>query len=370
MTFPEFNRLDLTQEPLWHGYYSLGMIEKYRPDIRLIDFRLRRRDCWQDSDRNILLLQRSIEQDLAQNKKVLLVPWEEDFMGQQEDSITDCFNQYANEDFWLVSEMDYQGQDIFRRYHELKCKILELPFVITNDAIVYAKIRKNFDPGSAPRSGLSYLCMVGRPEKHKFDLLIALKNYNLHDHGHLTFMDANFLNNRELLSFAKPNITVPKYHLSKLSTSHRKEAAQIEIAGIWASSNVENFLHIESTYDMPLIINPESTMGIFPATEKSIWPALLGRLYLIQAQSGIMKYIQQFHDVDQHLWANLEFDSIHGWDQQAHDLRRQTMISKNRELIQDSTMIYAQLREALEQSRWSFAERMYRFFCRQIMETI
>lgn len=263
MNFPDYHDLDLCKEPLWHGYYTLGLITRYRPDVAMIPFRLSRQDRWIDQDLNADLLRKKIDEELASGKKILIVPWEEDFMGQKEDAITACFNQYANEDFWLVSEMDHAGQDIFRRYHELTCKILELPFVIVNDAIVYSKIRKTFDPEMALRSDFNYLCMVGRPEKHKFDLLVALKNHDLHDYGYLTFIGTNNRYNQGLSSFVKINHHLPRYDIPKLLTDHRKESAQIKIAGIWASSNVENFLHIESTYDMPLIINPESTRCFF-----------------------------------------------------------------------------------------------------------
>lgn len=213
-----------------------------------------------------------------------------------------------------------------------------------------------------PITSHGYLCMIGRPEKHKWDLVRALHQQQLHAHGLITGNDPP----SALRSCVEHNEIQPRYAIHTLLTEHRKETAQRKINGIWASSNVENFLHLESTYDIPLIINPESTMGIFPATEKSIWPALLGRMYLIQAQPGAMEYIQRFHDVQQSRWADLGFDHVDGWDDQAHWQRRSRMIQDNRALIKNSREIYQDLAHDLDQARYVFAEKIYKFFCDQI----
>lgn len=359
---PDYDDLDLLQTQLWHGYYTLGLINQYRDDIVMVPFRLSRRDQRPQAESDANSLREKIDQALMSGKKVLVVPWEEDYMGEKEDQFTELFNSYQDQQVYFVSEMDTTGQLIFRDYHRLTCKILELPFVLTNDCVCYSKIRLTLDLKSPASSGYNYLCMIGREEKHKWDLADQLNQQGLSTLGYITGNSPP----GQLRGFISKNPVYPRYDVEQLETQHRKEAAQVRINGIWASSNVENFLHIESTYDIPLIINPESTMGIFPATEKSIWPALLGKMYLIQAQSGAMRYIQRFHDVNQSSWANLDFDLVYGWDEKTHQERRYRMIHDNRQLIVNSREIYQDLKPFLESARWNFAKNIYNFFRSQI----
>jgi len=355
---PDYAALDLGQLDLWHGYYTLGLIQRYRSDIQLLPFRLARRDRWNDADHDPTLLREDIDQALGTGKKVLITPWEEDFMGQRDQRLTDLLNRYRDDPVWLLSEMDETGQGIYRHYHGFDCKILELPFVLVNDAVCYAKIRGGLSLAPAAVTNHNFLCMIGRPEQHKFDLITCLEHHNLAHQGLITTatQTLHWILNEKL----------PRYHVSELLTDHRKEAAQIQIKDVWVSSNVENFLHIESTYDAPLIINAESTMGIFPATEKSIWPALLGKMYLVQAKPGAMRYIQRFHDVDQRRWADLGFDDLDGWDDAAHMRRRSAMISANKHLITNARDIYQTLRPDLDSARYRFAETIYEFFKEQV----
>lgn len=363
MALPEYSKLDLTQCHTYHGYYTLGLIKQYRPDIEIITFKLARHDQWADSDHDVTFLKTEIDNALLNNKIVLFVPWEEDVMGERDYALTDLLNSYKDRPLYFVSEMDSQGQLIFKDYHKFECKILELPFVLVNDCICYDQVRYNLNLPMPAKSNLNFLCMIGRPEGHKFDLAESLIANKLDQFGLITSMDQNNLD----LSINKQ---IPRYEVNQLLTVHRKEAAQKNINGVWVSSNVENFLHIESTYDMPLIINPESTMGIFPATEKSIWPALIGKLFLIQAQAGIMAYIQRFYTVDQSQYANLDFDKVYGWDHNAHNDRRTNMIINNADLIKDASYVYSKLYPELQNARKSFVVNMYNFFVEQVKKIV
>jgi hypothetical protein len=355
---PQYDFLDLQHCPTYHGYYTLGLIQQCRPDIAIVTHKLARPDCWTQQDQDAELLRPDIETALAQHKTVLFVTWEEDVMGAYNPSLTRLVNSFKDDAFYFVSEMNSAGQMIFKDHHQFECKILELPFVLTNDCVCYAQIMQTLQVPEPPMTDHNFLCMLGRPEQHKFDLAACLKNHQVDSYGLIT----------SLVPFQQVQVNVKpsRYHTNQLLTVHRNEAAQLLINNVWASSNVENFLHIQSTYDAPLIINTESTMGIFPATEKSIWPALLGRMYLIQAQPGAMKYVQQFHQVDQKQWADLEFDTVDGWDHAAHWQRRNSMIGRNIDLVKHARDMYHVLQQDLEQSRATFARNMYNFFKNQV----
>lgn len=360
---PEYPQLDLYNCPLFEGYYSLGLILKYRPDIALVPLRLARRDQWQDADINYALLKQIIDKELSNDKKVFIVPWEEDIMGEPDPALTELLNSYQDRLVYLITEMDAECQKIYTFQHQICCNILELPFVLVNDAIVYAAVRPQVELSEPNKTEYNYLCMVGRPEEHKYSLVKSLIDNELAEYGLITVAGRAPI---DIKSYCKINLKTPRYEKSVLLTKHRKEAAQLQINGLWCSSNVENYLHIETTYNMPLIVHSESTVGIFPATEKSMWPVLLGKLYLIHGHPGIMSWIQRFHDVDQRQWANVDFDSINGYTKENHAQRLQTMIESNRQLITSAAEIYQQLKPELEEARSTFVQNLYSFFASQI----
>ena len=159
----------------------------------------------------------------------------------------------------------------------------------------------------------------------------------------------------------------PVHPYRNLKTKWDKSAAQSQLAGVWISSNVENFLHIEQTYDMPLIVHPETSPGIFQPTEKSLWPALLGKMYLLYGGPGIMSYIQQFHDMPQTRFADTRFDSVVGdWSEQAYLDRLDAMLSDNVWLIKHAREIYMDLRPELEAARWTIGQNLYNHFLSQL----
>lgn len=368
MSLPQLDQLDLTSQTLYKGYYSLGLIAHCFPELALIPYRLDRHDHWSNIDINIKELDSSIKRALQTHKGVLIVPWEEDFMGQPDVEFTGMLNQYENQPVFLLSEMSAQSQLLYRFQHNLKVKILELPFVLVNDLICYWKVRPTLNLPLPPKSDQSYLCMIGRGQDHKFNLVQGLVQHQLQAYGLIT------RSNDQVPEFIRSNTVLntqtPLYETHKLLTACRKEAAQVMINGVWVSSNVANYLHIEQTYDHPLIINVESTLGIFPATEKSIWPSMLGRIPLIYGPSGIMEWIQRFSSYDLTTMLDLKFDSIVGYDQSSYDLRLQALLSDNRTLICQAREVYADNMHTLASNRRDFVYNLYNFFCNQIQHII
>jgi hypothetical protein len=149
-------------------------------------------------------------------------------------------------------------------------------------------------------------------------------------------------------------------------TEHRFEAGQILSNDILVSKNCMNYFTIESKYNTPLVVHPETVVGIFPNTEKSIWPALLGKMYLIYGHQGIIKWIQRFCDYGPERFSDLTYDSVEGYDDVDNMKRLETMLTRNSDLIRNAHAIYLDHKIALEQNKKTFVENLYSFFASQI----
>jgi hypothetical protein len=358
---PSYDQIVLDQ--LWHGYYSLGLIRRHRPDIAMIAVRLSRRDHWTELDYRFHGLDGLIQYQLSQHRTVLIVTWEEDIIGAYDQTLTACLNQYREEPVYLVSEMDQLNRLIYSHQMRLEIKQLELPFVLANDCLCYDRLRQQWPVEAAPTSHKNFLCMIGRPDPMKIELALELRRQELHEWGMIV---ANQFQHPELRGVLVRDQRPPRYDLAQLTSSHRKEAGQVDQHGILISSNVENFRHIESTYGMPLIINPESTMGIFPPTEKSIWPVLLGRLFLILGPVGVMGWVQRFYGSDMSTWVNLDYDRQEAYSLSEFLTKRQQMLHDNQELIQHAPEVARAYRSQLDEARQEFPRNIWRFFKQQI----
>lgn len=358
---PELVDIDLSSIPLVHGYYSLGIIKKYRPDIEMVYMRLSRQEYWNDVDQDPSMFYSIIRQHLQNNKIVFVIPFEEYVMGEDY-NFSDTLNNFVDEPVYFVTEMD-QEQSLYWKFQKnLKCKILEIPFILVNDAVCYFKI-KNSLISVAPKSNYNFLCMVNRPEKSKYNLLKKIYDLGLHKYGLVTYRQTN------APTFITENFTFNNqgpFDLIKLPTINRQEAGQIYVNNILVSSNVVNYLHLHNTYDIPLIINPESTVGIFPATEKSMWPALLGKMYLIYGHQRIMQWPQRFSSYGPENFCNMSFDNVEGYTEDDHALRLEQMLVENDHLIKNAREIYNDHKTSLEKNSNDFIFNLYDFFKAQI----
>lgn len=365
--FPSLINLDLTNTPLVHGFYTLGLIEKYCSDIVQVYMRLNRNDQWREADLNPELLYNQIQFHLEKNKKVLVVPFDEYVMEDDYDFST-VLNQFENDPVYFVTEMDAEQSLYWRFQKKLQCKILELPFILINDAIVYYKLKQvRSIKQQVTLSNYNFLCMVNRSSNHKYDLCKMLIDLDLARYGYITYraIDApDFI--KTFCSYSTDKL----FNTNKLPTKNRQEAGQILIHNILAPGSVINTLWIEETYDMPLIINPETTVGIFPNTEKSLWPALLGKMYLIYGHQHIMHWIQRFCSYGPEHFCDLTFDSVEGYNKQDHLTRLETMLVKNTDLIQNARVIYQDHKVKLEQNRNDIVENLYNFFINQLNSQI
>lgn len=360
--FPDLQQLNLQEIPLVHGFYTLGIVEKYCPNIALVFMRLARNDQWLGSDLNPELVFDEIQDHLQKNKKVLVVPFDEYVMGDDY-NFSSVLNQFENEPVYFVTEMDDEQSLYWRFQKKLTCKILELPFILLNDAICYNKLKKVKTVNSALESNYNFLCMINRSENSKYDLCKMLLDLDLAKHGLVTYRSDN------APAFVKENFTYnPDGPIDpgNLPTKNRQEAGQLYDNNILASGNVLNYFHLEQTYDIPLIINPESTVGIFPNTEKSLWPALLGKMYLIYGHQHIMSWVQRFCTHGPENFCDLTFDNVEGYSEKDHLLRLETMLTKNKDLILNAREIYLDHKDKLEINRVDIVKNLYNFFISQL----
>jgi hypothetical protein len=361
---PDLIDMDLSTIPLIHGYYSLGIIKKYRPDVEMVFARLERRENWTGSDLDITMLSSKIYQHLQNRKIVFLVPFDEHVM-DEDYNLSEVLNNFVNDPVYFITAMDQEQSLYWTFQKKMKCKILEIPYILINDAICYFKIKDTLVKTDT-KSDYNFLCMVNRPEKSKYDLLKKLYDLGLHRYGLITYRD------QYAPKFIKENFVCNLHgpmDSRHLPTSNRQEAGQIYINNILVSSNVANFAHIYNTYDQPLIINPESTVGIFEPTEKSMWPALLGKMYLIYGHQHIMQWPQRFSSYGPENFCNMKFDNIEGYTQIDHDMRLEKMLTDNEYLIKHARTIYLDHKIQLEKNRNDFVFSLYNFF-RSQLETV
>jgi hypothetical protein len=209
--------------------------------------------------------------------------------------------------------------------------------------------------------------MLGRYEPHKFALALGLRDRGLNQHGLITVSNPDNYP-QENFEFCVPNVNPPSDSVSADATPGARAAARRQHGDIRISGNVKNYLHIEQTYtDIPLIVHPDTTCGIFQNTEKVLWPLLLGRLMLTYGRPGVMNSIQKFYDVDFSEYANIEFDSYEGdWSSAAHEHRLDLMLDRNRELISTAATVHQRLQPQLEAARWTIGKNLYEYFVSQL----
>lgn len=354
---------EIQRYPLPSGYYSLGYFQHRYPEIDWII-------CLENinNETQIANLKSKISKSLKNNKKVALVIWDEIIIFPVSAIMTNFLNSYSDKPVWLITQLDPMCQLMYTFQHGLTCKIIELPWLWLNDTLVYYQVHNAVQPTNTTGS-TSYICMVGNIiARHKLDLVRELQKQNLDQYGLITVLTPleEFKNNK----YIQVN-PVPPY--KNLKTKYSKMAAQVccktilTQEDIWISGNVENFLHIEKTYsDIPLVIQPESSVGIFQNSEKSLWPLLLGKMTLIYSRPGQVKNMQRFYDFDISNYANLAFDVCDGYDDQANNLRLQMMLSDNKDLIKNSRDIYSQFCVDLEKARWSIGQNLLDFCHAQI----
>jgi len=324
--YPTFDNIDLSQYELPWGFYTLGFLKFHRPDCEFImpDQLIRN-----FKDTEYAWLDKKIQNSLNKKKKVCIVIWDEYVIGADLLNLSTILNKYRNDPVWLITQLSPLDQKIYKHQHNIQCKIVEIPWWYVNDCLVYYRLSKKIK--TTPTSSHNYLCMVGRPQKEKLDLIKKLEKYKLTEYGLIT-LPANLIKKNNNYT-TEPN---PPY-TKKLNFRYPKMGAQVCYDSVWASSNVENFLYLETAYqNIPLIIHGETTCGTFFSTEKSLWPLLLGKLMIVYGRPEAMLSVQRFYDVHFKKVLNMCFDQPNNeYSDMGHDKRLELLVKNNADLIKD-----------------------------------
>lgn len=344
--WPSYDQLVQKNYSMPDGYHTLGMINAYRPDIRLISL-----SGHTIEDKDFSWLKADIDQALENGQKAAIIVWDEDWMWPHNQQLFDLLNSYANDPVWWITQIDRMEE--WQNYRSLCIKCLEVPWHMLNDCIAFGELRKPIESSSL---SYNYLCMLGRYEPHKYALGQKLYTAKLTEYGLTTVA---YPKNYPNATWAQSN---PIKLYPKLNFPDGKSRANTKYSETWASGNVENWLELEPVFaNVPLIINPDSGFGIFQLNDKHVWPPLLGKLFLIYGRPYVMQSIQRFYDIDISRYANLDFDRILD-----HEQRLEAMVELNRDLIKDCKDIYQELKPELEQARYTLGSNLYKFCIEQL----
>jgi len=376
VSFPAYRDIDLATTPLKWGYYVPGLIKQHRPDVELIGIGVDlARIC--DSDGHVVRphdevdyswLPAEIEQALARNQKVGLLVEDEHVSWPQNQQLTSIVNHYRDQPVYWLSQHDQPRIEIhYRGRHQLQCKMLELPWTILNECLMYNNVKQHRVSTIVSRGARDhnkFFTLTGRYEPFRKRLLEKLIEHGLHHHGLLTVQSPSVCD----YDLGNQVTVEPHYpygdHPIKMQA---KMAAQFEQNNHWISCNTRNFLHIEQTYQTyPLTIIPETFYHNYFSTEKSVWPVLLGKMFLILGSQGCMQYIQRFYDVDMSKFLNLEFDRMPTNTTPQLDCKMDHMLTSNREFILNAHQVYDQYRDQLQAARNTLGPNLYRFVLAQL----
>jgi hypothetical protein len=384
MSFPAYQDIDLAATPLKWGYYIPGLIGQYRPDIELIEIRL---DFAKNTDQhgNVRYDHRyvdysdlpdQIESALRKGKKVGLLVEDEHVYYEKNHQLTNIVNRYQPESvYWLTQYDSKRIKSIYQDQHGIKCKILELPWLILNECLVYNYVKQFRVPTTIlsrrhqQEHTSNFFTVVGKYEPFRKQLLEALVAHGLDQYGLLTVPDQyGDQYSSQHYTFGQQVRPVPDqpYAVAPIG-QHDKMAAQFFENNVWLSCNTRNFLHLERSYiKYPLAIIPETGVYNFFATEKSVWPALLGKMSLILGPAGCMSYIQRFYDIDMSEFMDLEFDSIDPVTPEQVDQKINCMLSRNRDFVINAKHIYAQHRDRFRAAQNTIGPNIYKFVLAQL----
>jgi hypothetical protein len=356
--YPTFDNIDLSLYELVWGFYILGFLKAHRPDCEFItpDQLIEN-----SKDTSYKWLDEKIQNILNKKKKACIILWDEDIIGSGFSYLSRVLNKYKNDPVWSITQLSPPDQKIYTHQHNIQCKIVEIPWWYLNDCLVYYKLSKKIK--STTSSVYNYMSLVGRPQQTKLDLIEKLEKYNLTQYGFIT-LPKHLIRQKNNYRI-EPN---PPYR--KLANPAFPFGAHCH-NGTWASSNVENFLYLETAYqDIPMVVHGDTTCGIFQSTEKSLWPLLLGKLMIVHGRPGGMAAVQRFYDVDFKKVLNMDFDQQNNdYSDLGHQARLELLVKNNVDLIKDCKEVFNSMALDLESARWTIGKNLYNFLINQL-ETI
>jgi hypothetical protein len=360
--YPIYEQINISNYETLFGFYTLGFIQKHRPDLFIIDIRLKNKswDCNHDVA-NYNWLDEKIQQGLKQGRAVVIIPEDEHVVFLANTQLTGILNNYVDSPVYWITMLDSLAQRTYREYHRFRIKILELPWMMLNECLTYYPVADTATEFKTNDQNYNFFCLIGNTlGTHKIELARELHNKHLSSYG-LISVNGHCQCPGDLKDFCQIN---KEFVYTVIDPEYPVYARQTNINGIWVSKNVENYLYLDQAYhDIPLAINPETVVSDFKSTEKSIWPILLGKLFLVYGRQGSMTWIQRFYDIDIARFANIEYDLI-----SSSTDRLIKMVDDNRDLIKNAHSLYQQLQPELQEARWTLGANLYKFFVSQLEE--
>lgn len=322
------------------GFYSLAWLEHHRPDVEWVTYAE-----WENKV-DYSWLERRIDLALDRGQKVVLLPDEENILWPVAPALAQVINKYSTDPVYFGTAISPAGQLFYRHQHNLhSIPMLELQWWHYENCRAYLEITgpaQTFCPG-AP----NFMYLVARYEDHKFALGQAITTAGLRQHGLVT-VSSDWVDTYP--DNWKDFFDVNYNTKSKIWGDPWKSDSHL-IHGKKVSSNVTNWQLLQAAYPtVPLVINAETSVGIFPFSEKSFWPILLGRLCMIFAQPGHMQNLQRYYSIDMRRYINTDYDLVPGWDLAAAQSRAAMMLADNQQLIRHAPDVYQELAPELNQA--------------------
>lgn len=335
--------------------YSLGFIQRHRPDIHII----LDQSAYKYHPAKII---QEIEQGLLLNKVVALFFWDEDFItaGPFSDQLNQELSAYKDQPVYLCSHLIGDQKKIYSIQRSVPIKVVYVPWwYMSCVPFMIAKKSQRYQ-GPVSTQGHNWACLINRPDPHK-DMLI------------------NGLQSRKLSGLLRHQNIDPstRYYQHNdragWNSSHDMKRSLIwdDTIGAYIDHLSRNIPRLEQILsDCPMVVNPESTGGIFPITEKSWWPIVLDRMFVIWARPGIMHDLQEYIPYDLSLYLDLEFDSINGYTTSDHQRRLDCLLDKNFYVMSHARDIYPSIQHHLQQASADLGENIYRKFCQALDQLV
>lgn len=332
--------------------YSLGFVAKHRPDIHIITDK-------SEIDYEPVTIVREIDAALKQNKKVGLWFWDEDFFmeSKNKNQLDQMLQNYRDESVYLCTHMD--GECMLTYKQRMAIKVLHIPTYYFDLVRNWQWVRMTTESQHAQK--LQFACYVNNPQWHKIMLQDVLLSRGFAHIGDIRCQGQQLgAGDTEACNYYQRGDEAGW----KSSHDMKKSLHFDDVNQVFVDHNIKNISRLQYMLkDIPLVIQPESNLGIFPASEKTWWPILLNRLVLIQARPRFMQWLGRYLEFDFGKIFNLEYDMIDGWDQVVGRQRTEHMIDSNRYVIEHAREARQALKHDLMNLSQSVPEKIYKKFC-------
>lgn len=357
--YPVFENLNFFSYPIYKGFYSLGFINFHRPDINLIvTDQMETYDQWQ-----ILL-----NSEIKSNQINALLLHEEDFPSicENDHRIIDLLNSLVDNNVYCISQLDPFSRKVYSHQIPIELPIIELPWWLVNEILTYHFAKKFFNINIKELPRKNFVCTIARPEKHKNELGIQLI-HRFNDIGHVFFHEVPKEIEKRGQKSPFDCYTTRKNYLDDYPNGNSMKMNSKQLQNIKVSLNTENIAGFETFLkNIPLVVHPESSMGIFLTTEKTTWPIQLGKLQLIAAKPYHYQDIQRFIETDLEQIFDLEFDKIQAYTDEQQQEKIKVMLESNAYHIKHSFDLFNQHCQSLEKDKINIARKYYNFFVQQL----